>query len=195
VGVLSPDDLVQRDQRVDGKADDLAQDVPLRKSPPCCLDAGVGNAGIEERLRVVLVHDGVVAAVPQPLAVSPKHPVGDVVEGPAPEPPGVHSREKLNASQHLPGGLVRERGQEDPLRRCARLDEPGHPVRERPRLAAPRAGDDEHGPAVGRDDPVLLRVEFPFVVDRQRPSPSTTAYCTRTKHEYTIKNPPFIPLD
>ena len=82
--VFQPNDILERGHGVDGITDDLAKHIPLGKSPGLCVDPGIGNAGVQERLRVVRVHDGVVPAVAQPVALSPQHPVCNVVKGTAP---------------------------------------------------------------------------------------------------------------
>jgi len=191
---LPPDDLFEGSQGVDGEPDDGSEDVPFGKSAPFRLDAGICDARVQQRLCVVGVHDGIVAPISQPVAVASEHPVRDVVEGAPPEPADVHARQKLHTAQHLPGGLVREGGQENPFRRRSRLDEAGHAVGKRPRLAAAGTRDDQHRSAFGRDDPVLLGVEISPVIDRQRLPPAGPVFYalfTRFANKKIPLHPPF----
>ena len=97
--------------------------------------------------------------------MGPQGTMGAVVEGAAPEAADLAADQRLHAREHRPGGLVREGGEQDPLRRDAAFDETGYAVGERPRLPAPRPGDDQERSPLFQNDAELLRIEFFFVID------------------------------
>ena len=72
-----------------------------------------------------------------------------------------------HAPHHFAGGLVRERQQQDAVGRDALLQQVGHAVGERARLARARAGDDQRRPGRRRHGRVLLLVEFARIIDLQ----------------------------
>ena len=67
--------------------------------------------------------------------------------------------EAMSALEHLPRGAVRERQQEDALRRNAVLDEVGDAVDERAGLARARRREDEHRAVRRRRGGALFGVE------------------------------------
>ena len=68
--------------------------------------------------------------------------------------------ELLDSLPHLTGGLVGEGDRQDAMRTdAADVDEVGRPVSDYPRLARPRAGDDEHGALDGLNGLPLGRIE------------------------------------
>ncbi len=173
IGIFPADGFLERSHGVDGITDDVSKHIPPRKPACLCVDPGIGNAGIQERLRVVRVHDGVIPAISQKVTVPPEHAICYGVKRAAPEPAHIDAGQEFHAPKHFPGGLVREGRQEDPLGRRTRIDQTGDPVGQRPRLAAPRPGDDQDRASLGRDDAVLLGIQIFFVIDRQRFSPAT----------------------
>ena len=95
-------------------------------------------------LLVVLVEDREAGLVSKAGPVLAQEPRADMVESAAPH--AAHSGdERLGALEHLPRGAVRERQQEDALRRNAVLDEVGDAVDERAGLARAGCGEHEHG--------------------------------------------------
>ena len=95
-------------------------------------------------LLVVLVEDREAGLVSKAGPVLAQEPRADMVESAAPH--AAHSgNERLGALEHLPRGAVRERQQEDALRRNAVLDEVGDAVDERAGLARAGCGEHEHG--------------------------------------------------
>ena len=73
------------------------------------------------------------------------------VKGAAPEAKSAIGEEGFHPLQHLPGGFVGESEEEDLGRGDAMLQQVGHAVGERARLAAARARDDEGGAGRGLD--------------------------------------------
>jgi hypothetical protein len=110
--------------------------------------------------------------------VAAQDPIADMMERAAPNRRDIRRQQVLDAPQHLFGGFVGERQEQDPPRRHTVLDQPRHAIRQRARLAAARARNDQHRPGVhraigacGRDRRELLVVEFRAVVDMKLPRP------------------------
>lgn len=91
--------------------------------------------------------------------------VADGMEGAAPKALGAVGQEVGNALQHFARGLVGEGQQENVGRLDPVFEQVGDAIGQRARLAAARAGDDEHRPRAGSDGLTLLRVEFGLIVD------------------------------
>ena len=90
--------------------------------------------------------------------------VAEMVKSAAPEAACVDADQVFHPREHLPGRFVSECRQENTLRSHAPLDKPRDFVRQGPRLAAPRPGDDKHGTVTGKNHLELLRVQFLFIV-------------------------------
>ena len=75
--------------------------------------------------------------------------------------------QRRSAGEHLAGGPAREGQQHDVFGLGARLDEVGHAVDERARLARTGPGNDQKRPAQCRRCGILLRVQRTGIVDRQ----------------------------
>ena len=102
------------------------------------------------------------------LGVLPEHAEAERVERAAADPLAAAVEEARRAGEHLGRGAARERQQRHRLWRRAGLDEVGHAVDERPRLARAGAGYDERRPRAGRCRGELLWVEVRRVVDLER---------------------------
>ena len=101
------------------------------------------------------------SAFETPAPMQAQQPVREAVKGADPQRPARVPEQPLDAAAHLRGGLVGESDREDAVRRDAlHLDEPSHAVHEHARLAAARAGEDQHRALCSFDGLALLRVEL-----------------------------------
>ena len=138
--------------------EDAAQHRRLREL--LVLQPQLGDAGLQQPRGIVLVEDGVVRPVAEQGGMAAQHAVGRVVERAAPEPADVAADQVRGALEHLARGAVGEGQQEDVVRVDALFQhQPRHAVRQRPRLARPRRGDDQHRAVRRRHGAQLLRVE------------------------------------
>ena len=78
-------------------------------------DAGVGDAGLDQILRVIAVEDGEIALVPEQIGVLAQNPRADGVKRAAPERRQLPAEQIGDAAHHFAGGLVREREQQNPV--------------------------------------------------------------------------------
>ena len=166
-GVFRGDEFLEGDPGVAGVAGDVEKHVALGELDGLVLPVARPQV-VHELAGVLAVKDREVGLVADEGRVASEDEVADVVEGAAGDAPLVAGDEHAHAVEHLAGGLVREREEEDLRRRDAGLEETGDAVGERAGLAAAGAGDDEQGPGPGEDDLELLLVEFLLVVDRRR---------------------------
>ena len=104
-------------------------------------------------------------ARPDGLPEHPERAVADRVERPPPEPPRLDARQLLDAVEHLPRGLVREREEEDLARAHALREEPGDPVGQRAGLAGAGPREDEERAGLGGHRRELLVVQLRPEVD------------------------------
>src|SRR5689334_12496964 len=141
VRVARDDAVAYRQIAVVGVADDVCDDFGLGEAARFRVNAGVLYRRLDEVLGVFGVEDGEVRQVVERLGVAAQYAVGDGMKGAAPDLARVGLQQRLDAVEHLARRLVGEGDEQDARRRHARLDEPRDAVRDRARLARPRAGD------------------------------------------------------
>ena len=163
------DDLGQRAQRVAGVRIGVEDDRGLRvglvldESPVGRLD------DLREQLfGFLLVEDGEVGRTAGREGVAAQDALADGVERPAPELAAGDPGEVLDALEHLLGGLVGERQEQDVPGLGPLVQQPGHAVGQRPGLARTCAGEHERGARRGGHRRVLFRVQFGPEVDRRQ---------------------------
>ncbi len=123
---------------------------------------GEAAGGARERHQVggvALVEDREIPRQPRLGAETPEETVRGAVERAAVHGAALAPHELLRAREHLLRRAPREGEQEDPLGTDAALDQVGHAVDQRARLARPRAGDDEQGAVRMRRGRALRVVE------------------------------------
>jgi hypothetical protein len=62
---------------------------------------------------IFAIHDGESARITESAAVTAQYPISHRVECPAPKSAGIDGQQIRNAIEHLPGGFVGEREQQD----------------------------------------------------------------------------------
>ena len=159
--------LAKRQAGVERHRQDVTHQVRLGESHRLGVNAGVGDCCAHQGLRVIAVHDGERLRVADRLRVPSQHPVADRVERSSPEPRRVAADQLLHAVHHLAGGLVRERQQQDAVHRDALLEQVGHAVGQRARLARASPGQHQRRPRRCGNSRHLLGVELRLVVDVQ----------------------------
>jgi hypothetical protein len=120
-------------------------------------DPRVGDAGLDQILRVVAVQDREIAAVAEQVGVQAQNPGADGMKRAAPERANSWPSKSADAPHHFAGGLVGEREQQDAVGGNALFEQIGDAVGERAGLARTRAGDDERRPGRRGDGGELLR--------------------------------------
>ena len=132
------------------------------------LDARVGDAGLDQVLRVVAVENREIAPVTERVGVRAQNPRADGMKRAAPERARSSWPSKSgDAPHHFAGGLVRERQQQDAVGGNALFQQIRDAVGERARLARTGAGDDERRAGRRGDGGQLLRIQFARVVNLQ----------------------------
>ena len=163
------DDVGDGGLGVHGAGDQADHHVGLGEAPREARHPQLGDARLHQLARVLAVEDAKALAVAQDGGVLPEGERRHMVEGPAPEAAQVVAEglapELVHPADHLPGGAVGEREEQDLLGPDPRLEEPCHPVGEGPGLPRARPGDDQERAVAGLDHPELLVVEVLGVVD------------------------------
>ncbi len=162
---LRPKNLADRLLRIDGKRKNLIEHFRFRKMRALRLDAGVGDARLDEVLRIVPIEDGEIAPVSQRFGVGAQDARADGMEGAAPERHQLLAEQIGDTAHHLAGRLVGECEQKDPVCGNPLFQQEGDAVRQSACLARTGAGNDEGGAGRGSYGGVLLRVEFARVIN------------------------------
>ncbi len=165
--VLVGDEIDDRRLLVDRHAEELGERLLTRKALLLAVETGLGAQQIDDVLAVAAVEDREPGVEADRAAVPPQCQVRERVERAACDLRTAAADEPGRAAQHLFRGLAGERQEQDRARRHARLDEARDPIDERPRLAAARAGDDEHRAVERRRGLELLRVQLLRVGDAE----------------------------
>ena len=119
------DGVVERTLRVAGEGQDVEERAGAGVGLVLEEDLVLGLDGLlEERLGLVGVEDGEVARQADGLAVDPERAVAERMERAAPEPCRLDAGEVLHAVEHLLGGLVGKRQEQDLARRHAQRCRP-----------------------------------------------------------------------
>ena len=134
---------------------------------PFGFDAGIGDAGLDQILRVVAVENREIAPVPEQVGVLAQNPRADGVKRAAPERRQLPAQQIGDAAHHFAGGLVGEREQQNSFRRDALFQQVGDAISERARLAGAGAGDDERRAGRRGNGGQLLRIQFARVINLQ----------------------------
>ena len=154
--LVAVDHALKRFLAVGGVGDELQEELLLLEVLRV-LDE-VLDALAHELLLVVLVKDGEVRAHSKGTPPAAQELVADRMEGSAPD--ARHAgHDALGALEHFVRGAVREREEENPLRRHALLNQIGHAVHERARLARAGGREHENRPVAGRRRRALFWVE------------------------------------
>ena len=161
-------ECIDRRLGVDDETENLREHVTFREPDFLRIDPGRCDHGIDQVLLIFAVHDAEAARIPQRASVPAEHPVSDRVKRAAPEPTRIHRQEIRHAVEHLARGLVRESEEQDVARINPVLEQIRHAIRERPRLAAPRARDHQQGPRRCCDGRELLLIQLRRVIDIDR---------------------------
>ena len=119
----------------------------------------------QDAFGLALIEDGVVALEPDEVAMHAEDALGDAVEGAAPELAARDAGQVLDAFQHLAGGLVRERKEQNLVGRHALMQQVGHPVGQGPGLARTGTRQNERRTRRCGDRRILLWIEFGFEID------------------------------
>jgi hypothetical protein len=120
---------------------------------------------IHHLLRILFIEDRKVRTKADGGGVLTQKAIPDRMKGAAPDAARVDGDEILDATQHFARRFVRECEQEDVRGVDSVFDEPGDAISERPRFAAPGAGDDEHRAVPRHHDFELLLIELVLVAD------------------------------
>ena len=164
---MLPEHLLDRLVRVDRQRENFPQHLGLGKARRLHVDLRLADAGLDQVPGVLAVQDGEIALVAEHGRVLAQDAVADGMKRAAPERGQLLPQQIRHAPHHFPGGLVGERQQQDAVRRNALLQQVGHAVGERARLARARAGDDQRRPRRRGDGGELLLVQFARVVNRK----------------------------
>ena len=118
VRILRDHDIFDGPVGIAGVRDDVLDDLRLRKAFLACVDRRFFDRDVDVRTSVLGIEDRIVPFVSDRSCVSAEDQVRDPVESAAPDAMNVlRPRQGLDASKHLSGGAVRERREEDPVRR------------------------------------------------------------------------------
>jgi hypothetical protein len=139
----------------------------LAETAVLAVEPGAAAQQVDHVLGVAAVEDREAGLETQGPPGAPEDGVGKGVERPARDAVAAAAHERRRARQHLLRRLAREREQEDLRRRHARLDQARDAVDERPRLAAPRTRDHQHGPVEHGGGLVLRGVQLAGIVDAE----------------------------
>ncbi len=131
------------------------------------LDAGFGDAGFDQVLRVVAVQNREIAPVPEQLGVRAQDTGADGMERTAPKRRQLPSEQFGDAAHHFAGGLVGEREQQDAVGGDALFQQIGDAIGERAGFAGAGAGNDQRGSGRRGDGGELLRIQFARVINLQ----------------------------
>ena len=137
-------------------------------------------------LGVLAIQDREIALIAEQLRVLPQDPVADRVKRAAPQRRQFLSQQIRHPPHHLPGRLVRERQQQNAVRRNPLLQQIGHPVGQRARLARARPGDHQRRPRRRRHRRVLLRVQFARIINLQVDRRAKGVQNIITRHHSTV---------
>ena len=127
----------------------------------------VGDAGLDQILRVVAVENGEIAPVTEQIGVRAQNPRADGMERAAPERRQFLPQQIRDAPHHFAGGLVGERQQQDAVGGNALFEQIGDAIGERAGLARAGAGDDERRAGRRGDGGELLRIQLARVINLQ----------------------------
>ena len=152
---------------VAGERKNFVQHVQLGEMRAFRFNFRVGNAGLDQVLRIVAVQDGEIALVAERFGVQAQDPRADGVERAAPERTQFVAEQIADSPHHFAGGLVREGQQQNPVGGDALLQQIGHAISERARLAGASPGDHQGRPRRRGDGGQLLGVEFARIVNVQ----------------------------
>ena len=119
-----------------------------------------------ERLRIVGVEDRESGGQSSGRRVATEDAVADTVEGSTPQPACPAWQEGIDPLHHLAGGLVREGQQQNILGSDGILEQIGHPVGQRARLAAARSRQHKRLARRRGHRCQLLRVQFRSKINR-----------------------------
>jgi hypothetical protein len=124
------------------------------------VDVEIVQALLDQPPGVGRVVDRELARVAEPVGVGAQHACARRMERHDPHGARRAAHEQLDALAHLLRRLVGERDREDLVRaRLTGSQQVGDPVRQHPRLARPRAGEDQQRAGAGGDRLALRRIE------------------------------------
>ena len=159
------DDILQRRTGVFDEAEDRGQHIGLGKAALLGIDVAAGDHRVQERLLVVAVENRERPGKAQIFRVPPQDPAADRVEGPRPQVRGIVRHQIADPLDHFTRRFIREGQQQHLLRVQPVVQQPGHPVSQRPRFPRPRPRDDKRLPRRRGNGFVLLRIQSRHVID------------------------------
>ena len=165
VGVACGDDLRQRRAGVVSHRIDVTQHLGLWETKTRGVDPAAVHHGLQQVLLIFTIHDRETFAIAQTLRIPAQQFVADAVKRAAPEPLHIHRHQHRHTIQHLTRRLVGERQQQDLLGQHAIVQQPGHAIGQRPRLARSCPGNDQRLPRRRSDSGILLLIELRFVIN------------------------------
>ena len=158
--VLGLEDVGELDLGVHRPRVDVGERLLAREAPFALAESELAADQVHEVGRVRPVEHGEARRQAERASVESQEPVRRGVERAAPHTPEPSlAGQALGPREHLARGPAREREQQDALGWHAAVDQPGHPARERPRLA--RSGTRHHQERAAEmlDRRALLRVQ------------------------------------
>ena len=167
------EDLLQRLAAVDGVAEEAGEHLLLREL--LAAELQFLQAVVDQLAGVVAVGDDELVAEAEAGRVAAQQAVADMVEGAAPDLSHPVAGGMAGALEHLARGAVGEGQQQDRRGRQAALDEVGHAVDERLRLAGAGGRQHQQRAVARRGRRQLFRVEDARVVDHGTRSPTFPA--------------------
>ena len=103
-------DVKQRNLRIDGQADHVADHVSPREFVALPVDPALRDAGVDQLPRIFAVENRKICCITETCRMGAEGAMGAVVEGTAPEAADLTADQRFHAREHRPGRLVREGG-------------------------------------------------------------------------------------
>ena len=125
------------------------------------LEAQIRDTMLQQTQGVVFIQNAVIVAIAQQGRISPQHAVGRVMERAAPHAPHPAAHQLRGAVEHLAGGAIGERQQQNPARvHLSFQHQPSHAAGQRLGFARARRRNHQRRTIRRRDRAQLLRVEL-----------------------------------
>src|SRR6185437_3921415 len=124
----------------------IDEPLHLARYPAALVQVARLDEFLDEALLVLGIEDLKTLHETRLAPVETQQPMGEPVERADPQRAAGYSQQRLDPAPHFTGSLVRERHGQNAVRRdVLRLNQPRDPIGQHARLAAPGAGEDQHG--------------------------------------------------
>src|SRR4029453_19676426 len=98
---------------IDDETENLGEPVAFRKPDFFRINSRVCHDRVDQILLIFAIHDGEPTRITESAAMPAQYPISDRVECPAPKSARIDRQQIRNPIEHLPGGFVGEREQQN----------------------------------------------------------------------------------